>query len=256
MKKYILLNLSALFAFFLAACMFISCGKSKKSKPSGEGPGWSINPFSRAKSKSARIKCVNNLSYIGRATLGFFQDNAARTPWNLIPSQQRNHFGNNYNLTVGSIFGLSAMKSELQTPMILVSPCDAERAAGNELLQEAWNDVNTKGGNPIPHDGLSYGLCLGGDFQRPDTVIAMTRNLSVDDLAKANWGGGSDKRRRMSGLKPSQGQLVLADGSARQSNDADLDAQGAERNIIKMHINARGGTSPLGASNTKVMLPY
>ena len=84
----------------------------------------------------------------------------------------------------------------------------------------------------------------------------MTRNLSVDDLAKANWGGGSDKRRRMSGLNPGQGQLVLADGSARQSNDDDLDAESDERNIITIHINAIGGTSPRGPSNTKVMLPY
>jgi hypothetical protein len=214
--------------------MFISCGKAK----------------------SARVKCVNNLGNIAKALSGFGQDAEGRMPWNLLPSQQRWHFGENYNLTVGSICGLPAMKAELQTPKILVSPCDEGRAAANELVQEGWGSYNTKGGSPVPHDGLSYGLCLGGDFQRPATVIAMTRNLSVDDLAKANWGGGSDKRRRMSGLKPGQGQLVLADGSARQSTNADLDAQGAERNIITMHINARGGTSPRGPSNTKVMLPY
>ena len=36
MRKYILLNLTGLFVFFLFTCMFISCGKSGKSKPESE----------------------------------------------------------------------------------------------------------------------------------------------------------------------------------------------------------------------------
>ena len=54
----------------------------------------------------------------------------------------------------------------------------------------------------------------------------------------------------MTGLNKSQGQLVRADGSASQSTDADLGASGK---VVKGHINARGGTSPLGASNTAVI---
>ena len=342
MKKYILLNLTGLFVFFLFTCMFISCGKSGKSNPDseesskpptppvgskatqftpqmvmeaieymaekmpeedrkdflddsplkdlyrttdsfnkamGEGKlkvseisgkalgealyqkmfGSDRGGFSRVRAKANRIKCVNNLSSIGKAMLGFSQDNAGRTPWNLIPSQQRNHFGSNYNLTVGSIFGLSAMKSEVQTAKILISPCDKGRFAANEKVQDDWRNINTKGGNPIPHDGLSYGLCLGGDFQRPATVIAMTRNLATDDLAKSNWLGADEgdsplvKKRAMSGLTKSQGQIVRADGSAMLSTDADLGATGL---VVKHHINARGGTSPLGPSRTTVMLPY
>ena len=41
--------------------------------------------LARAKAKANRIKCVNNLSSLGKATLGFSQDNGGRTPWNLIP---------------------------------------------------------------------------------------------------------------------------------------------------------------------------
>ena len=36
MKKYIILNLTGLFVFFLFTCMFISCGKSGKSNPESE----------------------------------------------------------------------------------------------------------------------------------------------------------------------------------------------------------------------------
>jgi hypothetical protein len=336
MKKYILLNLTGLFVFFLFTCMFISCGKSGKSNPEseesskpptptvgskatkftpqmvmdaieymaeklpeedredflddspldelyeatdeineamGEGElkvseisgkalgealyqkmfGSDRGGLSGVRAKANRIKCVNNLSSIGKAMLGFSQDNGSRTPWNFAPSQQRNHFGSNYNLTVGSIFGLAAMKSEVQTAKILISPCDKGRFAANEKVQEDWRNYNTKGGNPIPHDGLSYGLCFGGDFQRPATVVAMTRNLSTDDLATAGWVGAEDAKRGMAGLQVGQGQVVRADGSASVSTSADLGANGK---IIKSHIASRGGTSPFGASRTGVILPY
>ena len=44
MKKYIILNLTGLFVFFLFTCMFISCGKSGKSKPETEESSKSTTP--------------------------------------------------------------------------------------------------------------------------------------------------------------------------------------------------------------------
>ena len=208
--------------------------------------------LARAKAKAARIKCVNNLSSIGKASLGFSQENGGRTPWNLIPSQTANHFGSGPSGTAGSIFGLAAMKSEVQTAKILVSPCDAARTADNEVLQAGWSNINTKGGNPVTI-GTSYIFCRGGDFQRPATVVSLTRNLASNNVAAGNWSGADENPipgNAMAGLNKSQGQLVRADGSASQSTDADLGASGK---VVKGHINARGGTSPLGASNTAVI---
>jgi prepilin-type N-terminal cleavage/methylation domain-containing protein len=208
--------------------------------------------LARAKAKAARIKCVNNLSSIGKASLGFSQDNGGRTPWNLIPSQTANHFGGSASGTAGAIFGLAAMKSEVQTAKILVSPCDAARTADNEVLQAGWSNINTKGGNPVTI-GTSYIFCRGGDFQRPATVVSLTRNLASNNVAAGNWSGADENPipgNAMAGLNKSQGQLVRADGSASQSTDADLGASGK---VVKGHINARGGTSPLGASNTTVI---
>ena len=208
--------------------------------------------LARAKAKAARIKCVNNLSSIGKASLGFSQENGGRTPWNLIPSQTANHFGSAASGTAGAIFGLAAMKSEVQTAKILVSPCDAARTADNEVLQAGWANINTKGGNPVTI-GTSYIFCRGGDFQRPATVVSLTRNLASNNVAAGNWSGADENPipgNAMAGLNKSQGQLVRADGSASQSTDADLGASGK---IVKGHINARGGTSPLGASNTLVI---
>jgi hypothetical protein len=207
-----------------------------------------------------RIKCVNNLSNIGKAHLGFSLDNGGRTPWNLLPSQSHLHFGRetggNWNEsfkgTAGDIFGLSAFKEELGSAKILVSPCDSARTADNEKLQAEWSNINTKDGNPVTM-GTSYIFCLGGDFQRPATVVSLTRNLASDNIAAGNWSGADENpvpANAMEGLNKSQGQLVLADGSARQSTDADLGGSGK---IVKGHINARGGTSRLGASNTTVI---
>ena len=218
------------------------------------GASMMLPALARAKAKANRIKCVNNLSSIGRGTLGFSQENGSHTPWNLIPSQSRNHFGtaDKGMPSAGEIFGLSAMKSELQTAKILVSPCDAARMADNEILQAEWANIDTKGGNPVT-GGTSYIFCQGGDFQRPATIIALTRNLSSDNVLRPGGWSGADEApipaNAMVGLNKSQGQLVRADGSAMQSSDADLGASGR---VVKGHINARGGMSP-GPSRTDVI---
>ena len=78
MKKYILLNLTALFALFLAACMFISCGKSKKSKPSEEGqrqPKASTSADPLLSSREQKIaKSINNQKQIGVGYVGYLGD--------------------------------------------------------------------------------------------------------------------------------------------------------------------------------------
>jgi hypothetical protein len=216
------------------------------------GASMLLPSLSRAKAKSSRIKCVNNLSSIGKATLGFHQENNGRTPWNLLPSQTDKHFGSANANSAGAIFGLAAMKSELQTAKLLVSPCDAARMADNEMLQAKWANIDTKGGNPVT-DGTSYIFCQGGDFQRPATVVALTRNLASNNIAAGGWSGADESptpTNAMTGLNKSQGQLVRSDGSASQSTDADLGASGK---VVKGHLNARGGTSPLGDASTTVI---
>ncbi|HIL25289.1 MAG TPA: hypothetical protein EYG19_07810, partial [Verrucomicrobia bacterium] len=79
MKKYVFLNLSALFALFLAGCMFISCGKSKKSKPSEEGqrqPKASPSAKPLLSSREQKItKSINNQKQIGVGYVGYLGDN-------------------------------------------------------------------------------------------------------------------------------------------------------------------------------------
>jgi len=110
--------------------------------------------------------------------------------------------------TVGGVFGMVAVKAELVTPKIIISPCDPGRKAANEVIQKNWRDYNTKADKLVPHNGLSYGLCFGADTQRPSAVLATTRNLSGDDFAKSTWLGSANKIRGMTGLKAGQGQMV------------------------------------------------
>jgi len=76
------------------------------------------------------------------------------------------------------------------------------------------------------------------------------------DLVNATWRGSdeatitskgtnADPNVAFAGLNKSQGQLVLGDGSAKQSSNADLGVGGK---IVKAHIAARGGQSKSNSS--------
>ena len=208
--------------------------------------------LARAKAKAARVKCVNNLAQIGKALIGFSHDNGQRLPWQLTPRGVSNHFGSNYKEDLGTIFSTTAMKSELQTAKILWSPCDAERQAANETAQSQWSQYSTLNNRLIAAEATSYLLSAGGDTGRPSTVLATTRNLSDCNLATANWAGADEDPvpdNAMSGLNKSQGQLVLADGSAKQATDADLGSSGK---TVKGHIKSSGGVT-LGQAFTHLI---
>jgi hypothetical protein len=166
-----------------------------------------------------------------------------------------NHFGHHkmHSRMTGCIIGTAAMKSELQTAKIITSPCDATRAAANEVCQSKWASYNTKaqGHNMELAKAISYGFVEGADSVRPSSILAVTLNVRGEDLAVANWQGADEDPppvNAFTGLNKSQGQLVLMDGSAKQSTDADLGASGK---LVKAHINSRGGVI-MGPSKTTV----
>ena len=172
------------------------------------------------------------------------------------------------------IVSVKLMRDELQTPKILASPCNPTRQAGSETLQAlVWKSA----ARSIIEGGLSYSFAQGGDVQRPATILALTKNIDTNhnkdikganvpnnkrnteaggtDLAAsggAKWRGADEAtitakadNVAFAGLNKSQGQLVLADGSAKQSSDADLGTGGK---IVKAHIAARGGQSKTNSS--------
>ena len=215
--------------------------------------------LAKAKQKALRIKCMNNLSQIGKAMFMFGQDNDDWFPWNdWCPpfSVKAEHFAQNYKEDPGSIFACRGLKRELVTPKILLSPCDPTRAAAHEIVADQWKTYSAREGRPIPNGAISYVIIKGGDLLRPTTVLATTRNLSTDDLATATWVGAdqADEQGKlhpntMANLFGSQGQMVMADGSTHLAKDSDLQANGM---IVKPHIESNGGKY-LGPGITQVI---
>ena len=239
----------------------------KEDKDNGKGGGSSmmLPAMAKAKARANRIKCVNNLGQVCKAGLAFAQDNGERFPWQLTPNGVRNHFGpeaaasSRYgmqinpdlnevvahpnSLAAAGVYALPAMKAELVTPKILHSPSDPARSADNEIVQENWRSYSTsaQGVSAELGRGCSYVLVRGADTQRPSSVYALTRNWSTDNLNTGKWlGSDSDpgNARTMDGLSASQGQCVMTDGSAKQSTNADFQANGS---IAKNARHSTGG---------------
>jgi prepilin-type N-terminal cleavage/methylation domain-containing protein len=159
-------------------------------------------------------------------------------------------------------FSLPGMTRELQTPKILHSPSDPTQAEASEIAEDNWGNYDASSTpdwkiaqatdpNFIPQMAISYVLIRGGDVQRPSTVLTTTRNLSQtgeNALTNSKWLGSdalATSTRAMAGLNTSQGNMVLADGSAQQSNDSDIGPVGS---AVDAHVNSRGGMSVLAAS--------
>ena len=228
--------------------------------------------LARAKAKANRVKCTNNLTTINKALSDFAHDgeNELRLPWQLNPVQAAHHFGDdtvnltgtdrtdkfsNHSKTIGLILVVDAVKNGLAGAKTLLSPCDPTRAQANQDAQKQWDDYGAKKVQQLgfPCDAISYSLIEGADVQRSTTILATTRNLSAADIKDATWLGADtdlSNENSMAGLMDGQGQLTLCDGSARQSNNADL--QNSEATLVGAHINSIGGTS-IGDSDTTVI---
>jgi len=197
----------------------------------------------KAKAKANRVKCVTQLGQIGQAFITYAQDHGERLPWQLTPAQSRGEFGkykDDFDMDHAAMFSLPDIVHDLASATILLSPCDPDRAPANEEAQEEWSKINLLQGRMLPAEAISYVLIDGADIARPTTVLATTRNLSTCNLSTARWRGADEPGpETMAGLQRSQGQIVLADGSARLSNDTDLGETGV---LPRDHGQSTGGT--------------
>ena len=202
-----------------------------------------------AKAKANRIKCVNNLGQLGKASLAFASDNNERLAWQLTPFAKTAHFGSQDPFSTTAIVSLQAKKAELATAKILASPTDAEAQGPNETAQAKWETYDARQGRNISCPAVSYRFIEGGNTGRPGTMIAMTRNYSTDNLATGTLVGadeGDGNASVVTGLNKNQGQAVFADGSARQVS------QQAIKDTVRNHKNSSGGFVK-GPASTKII---
>ena len=217
--------------------------------------GMLLPVLARAKAKANRIKCVNNLSQLAKAHIGFSNNNNSRFAWQLTQFGENEHFSRYYDESLSRIYSALAIKSEIQTPRILLSPCDPERQGFNEIAQVEWDLYDVSKQRYIDCNAISYSLISGADLGRPDTILATTRNLSTHDLYDAQWAGADENPvnpHAMAGLNSSQGQLVRVDGSAIQSSNSDIGNEGSGM-LVKAHIVSSEALVTKGPSATHVI---
>jgi len=175
----------------------------------------------RAKSKAKRAHCLNNIGQLSKAFIGFATDNDDRMPWNLTPQDRVPHFGNNYLECVPAFLCVPQMKDELDTPKILMSPCDPEAQAPNEKAQLEWGTYGTAQNRMINCKAVSYRMARGsGDTSYSETMLITTRNPSVLDLRGAQF--IADNYSGMAGYEENQGGMSSVDGSVKAASNKDL----------------------------------
>jgi len=232
--------------------------------------------LAKAKTRANRIKCVSNIKQVGGAYKAFANDNNDRFPWLLVDADASAQGGAaDWDAETSTLLGQSAIRAALGSAKILVSPLDPDLQSANDGVDLA--DLATAG--VVPDTAHSYGAINGAgktrtgsaeiscaaDEARPGTVLTVTRNINQEGIclnegadatvainAQSKWFGADNaaqatNSRTMASLSSNAGQLGLSDGSAGQSNDADLKAK------TKTHRNELGGNykgSPSGLGDT------
>ena len=235
--------------------------------------------LAKAKTRANRIKCVSNIKQVGSAFKAYANDNDNRYPWLQEVKDQQAQAGQpgvagaeGWVYETNLLLAQDAIKSSLGSAKILISPLDPDGQGVNDGIDLTNVTLATEG---VSNGGHSYGVVNGAggagkasDEARPGTILTVTRNISgpangEDSLSNQDTNPGSatagtyavwkgaDKNpvdaRTMASLNANAGQLGAADGSASQSNDADL------QNKTSAHHNELGGNykgSPSGFLDT------
>jgi len=240
--------------------------------------------LAKAKTRANRIKCVSNIKQVGGAYKAFANDNNDRFPWLLVDVDMIAQGGNDvWDKETHTLLAQAAIRAALGSAKILVSPLDPDRQAANDAL-DLGQVADVNGTASIPQNTHSYGVINGGgvsrtgspqiscgaDEARPGTVLTVSRNISGEGISNkfdadptlgtipttappiSTWFGADVAAqalddRTMASLNSNAGQLGLSDGSAGQSNNADLISK-TKTHHLELGGNYKG--SPSGAGDT------
>jgi prepilin-type N-terminal cleavage/methylation domain-containing protein len=175
--------------------------------------------LSRAKAKTQRIVCANNLRQIGLGMRLWADNYGGKYPWKVEQSQGGGKPNGTDNAKVNLQFSLVA--NELGSTKLLLCPSDVRRTSATNFLTISLTNV-------------CYALCNEADEKRPRVILAMDRNLSGFDftglpdnincfvLTSPDTGAASAKWRRGICHGANQGMVTLGDGSVQHLNDVQV----------------------------------
>lgn len=186
--------------------------------------GMLLPALSKAKSKAARIRCVNNLKQVGLAFRIFANDNDDKYPWKFskFPADTVNmpwqHF--------------MAMSNELGSAKILMCPADSQRLADQRM------DFSTAPGMGLldkKNAAISYTVGVEADERYPQVPLSHDRHVGRSDsqsIRIAPYAEGLNEMKFDSrwvigtggnaGLHDVVGNMALSDASVQQQATSGL----------------------------------
>ncbi len=182
--------------------------------------GLLLPALARAKAKSARINCINNLKQIGIGFRIYSGDNTERFPW-LVPPPEGSWTANRNGFQLADFYSAS---NEINSPKVLACNSDTARQR-----QTVWAN--------LANNNVSYFIVPEADETLPQTILDGDRNFTggpvwtgIGNLAvgAASWD---------TTIHNMAGNIGLGDGSAQQVTPATLVSQ------INSHL-ASGPNNP------------
>ena len=200
--------------------------------------GMLLPALSSARQKALRITDVNNLRNIGLGFMVFAVDNRDRFPM-LISTNSGGtlEYASPTTRNQREIWRhFAALKTELDTPKILISPApdDPPRVEANTFELNLSGSLASGLVSFDGNDHLSYFVGLDADSSKPQSVLAGNRgvtNRTRTDVTSASiLELGNDTRIgrpahvawNRHGAWDGRGNVLLGDGSVHAMNDGDL----------------------------------
>ncbi len=181
---------------------------------------------SRARARTPRLQCANNLKEIGLSFQLWESDNGDNYP---MFTSQTNGGTMEFSTGPNAWRHFQVMSDELMDPKLLICPADTDRA------RAVATDFNVLG-----NSNLSYFVGMVSNELSPQMILSGDCNLTngrtaKDSLLKLAKGQPSGWTAE---LHKTAGNILLADGSVQQVDNAGLRAaianSGAADNLVQM----------------------
>ena len=149
--------------------------------------------LAKAKKKTLRIKCMNNIKNGGGSALQSYALEFEAFPWHFTGTNAEYKAQGYRNwmdpFRLGYVWGANTMKESLDNIKMLASPTDPAVVAKNQRTNKYSTRDYKWGQLAIWYQTQSYALSLGGDDLLPETILMTTRNWVGDGGTnrKAYW---------------------------------------------------------------------